>query len=131
MDDLATDVNRRAEGLKSDLDDVDGADYSGAETTWFEQQHPLLATGSVARTVIGAVMGNGFSGSCGHISKYTNGQGKGTGEKSKPSRHPQQQCGQPINRSSNPAKRGLILLNLFARLPNSDPARSGHSSSVF
>ena len=72
MDDFAAHVDGRAEGLESDLDDVDGADYSGAETTWFEQQHPLFATRSVARTLMGTVMGNGFNGSSGHISKYTN-----------------------------------------------------------
>src|ERR1035441_2688718 len=103
MDDLAADVDGRAEGLQSDLDDVDGADDSGAKTTWFEQQHPLFATGSVARTMIGTVMGNGFDSSYSHISKYTNGRGKGTGEKSDQNSLPQQQLGRPLSHSVNSA----------------------------
>jgi len=114
MDDLAADVDGRAESLKSDLDDVDGADDSGAETTWFEQQHPLFAAGSVG----GAVMGNGFDGSYGHISKYTNGRVKGTGEKSNRSRPPQQQPGPPISRFTNPAKQGLNCCICSLSLPN-------------
>jgi hypothetical protein len=48
MDNFAADVDGRAEGVESNLDDVDSADYSGAEPSWFEQQHTLFTRGSVA-----------------------------------------------------------------------------------
>ena len=48
MDDFAADIDGRAEGLKSDFDDVDRADHAGAEAARLEQQHPLLV-GDAAR----------------------------------------------------------------------------------
>src|SRR5271167_1216175 len=83
MDNFAAHIDGRAEGVESDLDDVDSADYSSAEPSRFEQQHTLFARGSVAGAAMGTVIGDGFDGSSGHISKYTNGRVKGTGEKSR------------------------------------------------
>ena len=77
MDDLAAHVNGRAEGLKGDLDDIDGAHHAGAETARLEQQHPLLAGGSPW----GTVTGNGIEDSCSHIFKYTNRRDETIGKK--------------------------------------------------
>jgi hypothetical protein len=60
---------------------------------------------------MGTVIGDGFNGSSGHISKYTNGRAKGTGGKAKGSRPPQQPPAclnrgvgpDLVKRSANPA----------------------------
>ena len=77
MHNFATDVDGRAEGFKGNLHNVDGTHDTGAETAWFEQQHPLLAGGSLCGTVIGS----GIEDSCGHMDKYTNGGVETIGEK--------------------------------------------------
>ena len=76
MDDLAAHINGGAEGLKSNLYNVDGADHTGAKAAWLKEQNLFHASGSAS----GAVMGNGFDDRCGHISKYTNGRVETTGQ---------------------------------------------------
>ena len=59
---LAAHVDRRAEGLQRDLDNVDGPHYPGAKTPWFEQQHPLLQ----GRSRVSAFVCDGFEQRTGH-----------------------------------------------------------------
>ena len=63
MDDLAANVDGRAEGFESDLDDVDRAHHAGAEAPWLEQQDPLLTGGSPG----GVTVGDGVEDSRSHI----------------------------------------------------------------
>ncbi len=53
MNDLAAHIDGRAEGFKSDLDDVDRAHHAGAEAPWLEQQNPLLTRGSPGGVTVG------------------------------------------------------------------------------
>jgi len=53
MDDLATNIDRRAKCLKRYLDDVDGAHHTGAEAARFEQKNPLLTGRCFAMGAIG------------------------------------------------------------------------------
>src|SRR5580658_4273271 len=77
MHNLAAHIDGRTEGFQGDFDNVDGAHHSGAETTRFEQQHPLLGGVSPG----GIATGNGVEDSCGHTNKYTNGGVETIGEK--------------------------------------------------
>jgi len=63
VDDLPAHVDGRAEGLKGDVDDIDGAHDPGAKTAGFEQQNALLTGGTIRL----AERGEGWRGSCRHI----------------------------------------------------------------
>src|SRR3954464_13233955 len=41
MNDLLADVDRRSEGVESDLHDIDGANHPGAESSWLEEKNGL------------------------------------------------------------------------------------------
>ena len=58
VDNFATHINGRAEGVEGDLDNVNGADHTGAEAAGFEQQDTLLA----GETIGAAKVGDGFFG---------------------------------------------------------------------
>ena len=77
MNDFTANIDWRAEGFESDFNDIDGTHHAGTKPSWFEQQNLLFTHGGVGR----AVMRDGFNGNSSHISKYTNGRVKGTGEK--------------------------------------------------
>jgi len=42
VDDLFTDIDGRAEGLKGDSNDIDGADHAGAEAAGLQQEQVFL-----------------------------------------------------------------------------------------
>ena len=62
MHNFAADVNGRAKGLQSDFDNVNGAHHASTKTARFEQQHPLLAGGSLGAVTVR----DGVEDSCSH-----------------------------------------------------------------
>lgn len=70
MDDLAANVDGSAEGLKGDLDDIDGAHHTGAKAARLQQQYSLLLGGSPGL----ATVRRGFEDSCGHSASISTGQ---------------------------------------------------------
>ena len=62
VDDFAANVNRRAESLKRDLDDVDGTNNAGAKAARFEQKDPLL----IGRCFALGAIGDRIKRSCSH-----------------------------------------------------------------
>src|SRR3954471_5966895 len=63
VNDFATDVDGRAEGIEGNLYDVDRAHHSGAETAWLKQQNTLGGGGSSGAGTVR----NGIEDSGGHI----------------------------------------------------------------
>src|ERR1039457_3984185 len=69
MNNLAAHVNGGAKGFKSDSYDINRTNHAGAKATRLEQQHPLLAGGSLGT----AEFGGGIEGSCGHSASIPTG----------------------------------------------------------
>jgi hypothetical protein len=68
VDNLAAHVDGGAEGFKSDFNDVDGANYTGAKTARLKKKNALPISWIVALGVIGDGIERGYR----HIDEYTN-----------------------------------------------------------
>jgi hypothetical protein len=62
VDNLATHIDWGSEGLQGDLDDVDGANYTGAKAARLKKKNALLKGGAFATSVIG----DGIERNCSH-----------------------------------------------------------------